>query len=120
MGKQETLETIWEVPDELWERIEPIIMEEDPPKARGRKRSDPRQMLNGIIFRLRSGCQWNRLPKELGDDGTIHRTFQRWVGTGVLHRMWGALVEGCEELDGVDWEWQAADGAMGKARFGGT
>ena len=119
-GKQETLETIWEVPDELWERIEPIILEEDPPKARGRKRSDPRQMLNGIIFRLRSGCQWNRLPKELGDDSTIHRTFQRWVGTGVLHRMWGALVEGCEELDGVDWEWQAADGAMGKARFGGT
>ena len=50
MGKQETLETIWEVPDELWERIEPIILEEDPPKARGRKRSDPRQMLNGIIF----------------------------------------------------------------------
>ena len=49
MGKQETLETIWEVPDELgqgtWERIEPIILEEDPPKARGRKRSDPRQML---------------------------------------------------------------------------
>ena len=39
MGKQETLETIWEVPDELWERIEPIILEEDPPKARGRKRS---------------------------------------------------------------------------------
>ena len=117
---QETLETIWEAPDELWERIEPIILEEDPPKARGRKRSDPRQMLNGIIFRLRSGCQWNRLPKELGDDSTIHRTFQRWVGTGVLHRMWGALVEGCEELDGVDWEWQAADGAMGKARFGGT
>ena len=75
MGKQETLETIWEVPDELWERIEPIILEEDPPKARGRKRSDPRQMLNGIIFRLRSGCQWNRLPKELGDDSTIHRTY---------------------------------------------
>ena len=92
MGKQETLETIWEVPDELWERIEPIILEEDPPKARGRKRSDPRQMLNGIIFRLRSGCQWNRLPKELGDDSTIHRTFQRWVGTGVLHRMWGDLI----------------------------
>ena len=56
MGKQETLETIWEVPDELWERVEPIILEEDPPKARGRKRAAPRQMLNGIIFRLRSGC----------------------------------------------------------------
>ena len=119
MGKQETLETIWEVPDELWERIEPIILEEDPPKARGRKRSDPRQMLNGIIFRLRSGCQWNRLPKELGDDSTIHRTFQRWVGTGVLHRMWGALVEGCEELDGVDWEWAGGRRSHGQGTFWG-
>lgn len=120
MKKGESLETIWEVPDELWERIEPIILEEDPPQARGRKRADPRQMLNGIIFRLRSWCQWNQLPKELGDDSTIHRTLQRWVGVGVLCRMWAVLVEGCEELGNVDWEWQAADGAMGKARFGGT
>ena len=57
-------------------------------------------MLNGIIFRLRSGCQWNRLPKELGDDSTIHRTFQRWVGTGVLLPNVGSPLEGCEELDG--------------------
>ena len=120
MSKRETLDTIWEVPDDLWERIEPIILEEDPPKARGRRRADPRQMLNGIIFRLRSGCQWNRLPKELGDDSTIHRTLQRWVELGVLGRMWAVLVEGCEELGNVKWEWQAADGAMGKARFGGT
>ena len=76
MGKQETLETIWEVPDELWERIEPIILEEDPPKARGRKRSDPRQMLNGIIFRLRSGClhRWvrdGRLDPVDGEGGPL-------------------------------------------------
>ena len=120
MNNQEGLETIWEAPDELWELIGPIILEADPPKVRGRKRADPRQMLNGIIFRLRSGCQWNRLPKELGDDSTIHRTFQRWVELGVLRRIWGALVEQCEELGGVDWEWQAADGAMGKAVWGGS
>ena len=40
---QKTLGTIWEVPDELWERLKPIILEADPPKARGRKRADPRQ-----------------------------------------------------------------------------
>ena len=119
VNNREGLETIWEAPDELWELIGPIILEADPPKVRGRKRADPRQMLNGIIFRLRSGCQWNRLPKELGDDSTIHRTFQRWVELGVLRRIWRALVEQCEELGGVDWEWQAADGAMGKARLGG-
>ena len=120
MSEREKLGTIWEVSDELWERIEPVILEEDPPKARGRKRADAREMLNGIIFRLRSGCQWNQLPKELGDDSTIHRTLQRWVELGVMRRVWAALVEGCDELGGVQWEWQAADAAMSKARLGGT
>ena len=64
-------------------------------------------------------CQWNRLPKELRDDITIDRTFQRWVELDVLERIWAVLVEESEELGGVDWEWQAADCAMGWARFGG-
>ena len=117
----EPLGTIWRVPDELWAKVSQLIAQYDPPKRTGRKRIDPRGALDAIIFRLRSGCQWNRLPKEeFPDDSTVHRTFQRWVETGVLDRLWAALVEECEELGGVNWEWQAADGAMGKARFGGT
>jgi putative transposase len=104
MGKDKTLATIWEIPDHLWEQIHPVILDMDPPQSTGRKRADPRRMLDGIIFRMRSGCQWNRLPRELGDDSTIHRTFQRWVELGVLEGIWAALVEGCEELGGVDWE----------------
>ena len=38
---------------------------------------------------------------------------------GVLERTWAVLMDECEESDGVEWEWQAADWAMGKARFGG-
>ena len=102
MGKAETLATIWEVPDHLWEPIHPAILELDPPKATGRKRVDPKRMLDGIIFPMRRGCQWNRLPKELGDDSTIHRTFQRWVPLGELERIWSVLVEECEELGGVE------------------
>ena len=94
MGKDETLATIWEIPDHLWEQIHPVILDMDPPKSTGRKRADPRRMLDGIIFRMRSGCQWNRLPRELGDDSTIHRTFQRWVELGVLEGIWAVLVEG--------------------------
>ena len=112
MGKSETLATIWEIPDDLWERIEPVILELDPPKAKGRKRVNQRKMLEGVIFRMRSSCQWNHLPKELGDDSTIHRTFQRWVEGGVLERVWAVLS--------VNWEWQSADCSMGKARFGGA
>jgi transposase len=77
--------------------------------------------LDAIIFRMRSGCQWNRLPRgEFPDDSSVHRTFQRWIELGVLDLIWESLIEHCEELGGVDFEWQAADGAMGKARFGGT
>ena len=53
------------------------------------------------------------------DDSTVHRTFQRWVELGVLRRIWGALVEEYEELGGVDWECEMADGAMVKDLFGG-
>lgn len=119
MGDARQLDTIWEVPDELWTQIEEVLQATDPPKSLGRKRSNGRQVLNGVIFRMRTGCQWNRLPKEFGDDSTVHRTFQRWVEGGVFPRIWAMLVEGCAALGGVDWEWQAVDGAMGKARFGG-
>ena len=120
MGKEQSLDTIWEVPEDLWKEIEEIILKVDPAKSRGRKRADPRQMLNGIIHRMRSGCQWNQLPKDLGDDSTIHRTFQRWEGCGLFPRIWAVIQTRCEELGGVDWEWQSADTAMGKARLGGT
>ena len=47
------------------------------PSLRGASGFHPRRILDGIIFRMRADCQWNRLPRELGDDSTIHRTFQR-------------------------------------------
>jgi putative transposase len=75
--------------------------------------------LDGIIFRLRTGCQWNKLPVEFGDDSTVHRWFQRWNQNGVMKRIWAVMAARCEELDAVFWKWQSADGAMCKARFGG-
>jgi putative transposase len=114
------LPTIWRVPDDLWRVVERVLTELDPPKRTGRRRIDPRGALDAVIFRLRSGCQWNRLPKEFPDDSSVHRTFQRWVHLGVFDRIWVLLLEACEDLGGCDWEWQAADGAMGKARMGGS
>jgi len=118
--KADALPTIWEVNDELWATFASILAELDPPpKAIGRPRAEPRRVLNGIIYVMRSGCQWNRLPREYGSDSTVHRTMQRWIKRGVLQRFWAVLVEHCAELGGVDWQWQSADAAMGKARFGG-
>ena len=113
------LETIWEVPDELWERLEPILLSHYPPAQTGRPRADLRRVVNGVVFRMRSGCQWNRLPERFGDDATAHRWFQRFVKDGVLEQLWAVLVRECGELGALDWRWQAADGCMGKARLGG-
>lgn len=115
----EPLPTIWRVNDELWGIIQSILEELDPPSATGRPRTGQREALDGIIYVMRTGGQWNQLPRKFGDDSSVHRTMQRWIAGGVFQRIWALLIENCDELGGVHWEWQSADGAMGKARFGG-
>jgi putative transposase len=68
---------------------------------------------------MRSGCQWNQLPSHFGDDSSVHRWFQRWCRNGVFEKIWAVLLEECDELGAVHWKWQAVDGMLGKARFGG-
>ena len=117
--RRKPLGTIWEISDELWRRIEPILLEFWPKKPTGRKVANWRKMLNAIIFRLRSGCQWDQLPERYGPKSTVHDWFQRWAAAGVFERIWAVLVAECDELGGVQWEWQPADAMLGKARFGG-
>ena len=122
-GTQKTvvvpLETIWEIPDEAWARLRPILLQHYPPARTGRPRGDWRKIVNGIIFRMRTGCQWNRLPKIFGDDSTVHRWFQRWSHDGIFEEFWVMLLLECDELDDIDWKWQSADACLGKARFPG-
>jgi len=113
------LPTIWVLPDEVWARVEPILLRWYPLPKTGRPRTDLRRVLDGIIYRLRSGVQWNQLPREFGDDSTVHRWFQRFAADGVFAEVWATLATECEALGDLDWEWQAADGMMGKARMGG-
>ncbi len=83
----------------------------------GRPRGDMRKVLNGILYRMRSGVQWNYLPREFGSDTTVHDWFQRFVKDGVFERLWAVLIDACAELQGVKWEWQASTGRE-QARFG--
>ena len=68
---------------------------------------------------MRSGCQWDQLPERYGPKSTVHDWFQRWAAAGIFERIWAVLVAECDELGGVQWEWQPADAMLGKARFGG-
>ena len=82
--KVKPLPTIWEVSDDLWQRILPILKEFWPAKATGRHHANWRKARNGIIFRLRSGCQWDQLPRRFGPKSTVHAWFQRWCAGGPL------------------------------------
>lgn len=119
MAQKQSYPTIWEVSDDLWEIISILLDEYDPPASTGRPRDDRRPILNAIIHRFRSGCQWNHLPGEFGDDSKIHRVFQHWVKLEIFEKIWGQLLTECDELGQVEWEWQSADGWLGKARLGG-
>ncbi len=118
--RKRAMPTLWEVPDELWKRAEPLLKRLDPSAATGRNRVDRRRVLDAIIFRLRTGCQWNHIPRVYGDDSTIYRCFQHWCAVGFFKKLWAQLVKECNELKDVQWKWQAADCMLGKARFGGA
>jgi putative transposase len=118
----------WGLSDSFWERIKPFIPK---PKSRlrgrgkyrkhigGRPSAEPRQVMAGILYVLRTGCQWNAVPREYGSGKTLHRYFQRWTRAGVFKKLWKSGLEEYAELKGIDWKWQAADGAITKAPLGG-
>ena len=62
------------------------------------------------------GGQWNHLPLEFGDRTTVYRAFVRWEKQGIFDILWAILLTKCDELQGVDWHSQSADGCLGKAR----
>lgn len=59
--KDEELDTIWRVPDALWERMSKVLAVYDPPAKTGRPRIDQRTALNAIIYRIRTGCQFTSM-----------------------------------------------------------
>ena len=83
-----------ELTDEQWVLIEPLIPElprrED---GRGRPWRDTREVMNGVLWILRSGARWQDLPGRFPPYQTCHRRFQQWVREGTLRRVLEALAE---------------------------
>jgi len=110
---------LFSIPDELWEKIQPLLPEEPPKPKGGRPRMDDRQAMTAIFYVLRTGIQWKALPRQMGAASTVHDRFQYWQEQGVFKRMWEAGLQAYDEAKGIEWTWQAVDGAMTKAPLGG-
>ncbi|MBI5831804.1 MAG: transposase [Armatimonadetes bacterium] len=77
----------WQIPDEIWESCQDVLHRYDPPRITGRKRIAQRLALSGVLYHLHTGCCWNRLPRQFGDDSSVHRTLQRWKRSGAWEEM---------------------------------
>jgi len=110
----------WTVSDALWSQVAPLLPPTPPRPQGGRPRMPDRAAFAAIVYVLRTGIQWNALPRELGASSTVHDRFQAWERAGVFRAIWAAGLVEYDELHGIQWDWQAADGVMTKAPFGGA
>ena len=98
----------------------PLIAPRPPRPKGGRPPLSDRQMLGAILYVLRTGIQWNALPRVLGARTTVYDRFRLWEVEGLFARVWAAGLQEFDELVGIEWQWQALDGVMTKAPFGGA
>jgi transposase len=107
--------------DQQWNRVA-AILPEDPVRddGRGRPWSDRRQVLNGVLWILRTGAPWKDLPPRYGPYQTSHRRFQNWVRSGVMERLLLTLAEHLKEAGGLDLKECFVDGTFVPAKKGGA
>jgi len=83
--------------DEEWALVEPRI----PPAKRGgnRRHVEVREVMNGIMYVLSTGCQWRAVPKDLPPRSTLYDYFDLWSWDGTLERIHHALYVECRERE---------------------
>ena len=84
--------------DGEWSRVAPLI----PPARRGgnKRHIDIREVMNGLMYILSTGCQWRAIPKDLPPRSTIFDYFDLWTHDGTLDRIHHALYVECREQSG--------------------
>jgi transposase len=64
---------------------------------------DHRKVINGVLWRTRSGCAWRDLPAEYGNWKTVYNRHRRWSGDGTWREVLSGLRVDCDLLDGGEW-----------------
>jgi transposase len=93
-----------ELTDMQWQQIEPLLPANGKP---GGQWADHRQVINGVLFRARTGVPWPDLPERYGCWQTVYERHRRWSADGTWQRILAALQI---EADATD-----PDGALAKA-----
>lgn len=90
-----------ELTDAQWEKIKPLLPPEKP--KTGRPNLGHRTLLNGMIWRAKTGTPWRDLPERYGKWKTVYSRWLRWRDSGVWQRIWGALQQEVDHQGEVEW-----------------
>ncbi|WEB45612.1 IS5 family transposase [Streptomyces yunnanensis] len=88
-----------ELSDAEWEFVRPLL----PESLRGRKRLDDRTVLNGIVWKFRTGTAWRDVPERYGPWATLHTRFRRWALDGTFERMLREAQARADAAGDIDW-----------------
>jgi transposase len=102
-----------ELTDQEWERLEPHVPPEKP--ETGRPNVDHRRIINGILWRLRTGAPWRDLPERYGPWSTVYSRFRRWRLAGIWDRLLVAVQREADAAGEVDGSVAFVDGTVMRA-----
>ncbi len=103
--------------DVQWARLQPLL----PPQRRGkgtkggRPNIDHRQIINGILWILRTGAPWEDLPSRYGKRSTVSTRYYRWQHMGVWDRIYDAVKAQADAAGALDWEIHQVDATVIRA-----
>ena len=108
-----------ELTNEQWTRLEPLIPSPDRKNdGRGRPLKNPRDVLNGILWVLRTGAPWKDLPPRYPPHQTCHRWFQTWAKQGIFKQILTELGEDLYQRGAIDIRETFIDGSFTPAKKG--
>src|SRR5580765_4026062 len=111
----------WRIPDWVWAQVVPLLPAPPPhPLGCHNPRVPDRDAMNAVLLVLRTGMQWNALNATgICSSSSAYRRFREWADAGVFVELWRRGLLAYDEGFGIEWEWLAMDGALGKAPLGG-
>lgn len=98
--------------DDQWELIKGFF---PPPARTGRPPVNRRNVVDGILWILRTGAPWRDLPEEFGRWGTVWDLFQKWNRDGTLDRILRSLQSAHADVGEIDEELWCVDGTVVRA-----
>ena len=101
-----------ELSDKQWDKIKSVFPN---PKRTGRPPTDNRQMVNAIMWILKTGAQWRDLPKHFGPWQTVYNRLRRWCRDGIWYQVLRYLQSDFEAEGRIDWELFSVDGSVIRA-----